>query len=209
MVRPWDGEPHLPEGITALLIGPGLAASDLPESIKHFTQQMWRELPTPVIVDASALAWLQPGDVAVKALRVMTPHPGEAARLLQTTSAKVQQDRLGTLRQLSARFGGCCVVLKGHQTLVGEKEGAVFINSSGNPHLGQGGSGDLLSGYLAGFLAQPSLQGDALLAIRFAVWQHGAVADQLQCERPNWAVADLAAALGGVRPGGRNFFPSP
>jgi NAD(P)H-hydrate epimerase len=72
----------------------------------------------------------------------------------------------------------------------------VFVNSTGNPLLAQGGSGDLLSGYLAGLLAQPACQRDPLTAIRFAVWQHGAAADALSQSQPNWTVEDLADVLG-------------
>jgi len=90
-------------------------------------------------------------------------------------------------------------VLKGHQTLIGRSEGEIFVNSSGNPHLAQGGSGDLLSGFIAGLLAQPPLQVDVGKTLRYAVWQHGAAADKLQAARPNWTVEDLAAEIGNVR----------
>jgi NAD(P)H-hydrate epimerase len=102
------------------------------------------------------------------------------------------------VRELSRRFGGCYVVLKGHQTIAGREKGDLFVNCSGNPYLGQGGSGDLLAGYLAGLLAQPALQLDAFLALRYAVWQHGATADSLHQTKPNFTVEDLADALGGV-----------
>src|SRR5204863_3760188 len=110
----------------------------------------------------------------------------------------VQADRLKALRQISNQLGNPWVVLKGHQTLIGQSSGPVFVNSSGNPHLAQGGSGDVLSGYLAGLLAQPALQADVLKTIRYAVWQHGAAADRLQETRRNWVVEDLADVLGQV-----------
>jgi NAD(P)H-hydrate epimerase len=112
----------------------------------------------------------------------------------------VQADRVEALRQLSRRLGNCYVVLKGHHTLVGRAVGPVFINGSGNPLLAQGGSGDLLAGYLAGLLAQPACQKDPLTAIRYAVWQHGASADDLTRQRGNWTIEDLAASLGSARP---------
>jgi NAD(P)H-hydrate repair Nnr-like enzyme with NAD(P)H-hydrate dehydratase domain len=148
-----------------------------------------------MIVDASALAWLPPGPVPSTAARVITPHPGEAARLLGITTEKVQGDRVKALRDLSKKFGGAWVVLKGHQTLIGRAEGDLYVNSSGNPHLAQGGSGDLLSGFLAGFLTQARFQSDPSLAIRYAVWRHGIAADSLQQCRPNWAIEDLPEAL--------------
>ena len=73
------------------------------------------------------------------------------------------------------------------------------MNSSGNPQLAQGGSGDVLAGFLAGLLAQPALQADAETTIRYAVWQHGAAADVLQRTRTNWTIEELAGALGSVR----------
>jgi len=90
------------------------------------------------------------------------------------------------------------VVLKGHQTLVGRSAGGVFVNSSGNAGLAQGGSGDALAGFLAGLLAQPALQADPLKTIRYAVWQHGAAADWLEAAKPNWVVEDLVEKLGAV-----------
>ena len=73
------------------------------------------------------------------------------------------------------------------------------MNPSGNPHLAQGGSGDVLAGYLAGLFAQRSLQADVGKLIRFAVWQHGVAADALQASRANWVIADLVDDLGNVR----------
>jgi NAD(P)H-hydrate epimerase len=100
------------------------------------------------------------------------------------------------LREVSRRYGNCWVALKGHQTLVGRSTGDMFVNSSGNAGLAQGGSGDLLAGYLAGLLAQPALQSDVLRTLRFGVWQHGMAADTLQATKPNWVIEDLAEMLG-------------
>jgi NAD(P)H-hydrate repair Nnr-like enzyme with NAD(P)H-hydrate dehydratase domain len=70
------------------------------------------------------------------------------------------------------------------------------VNSSGNPQLAQGGSGDVLAGHLAGLLAQPAMQADPLKTISYGVWQHGAAADRLSRTRSNWVVEDLAAEIG-------------
>jgi NAD(P)H-hydrate epimerase len=185
---------------SALLIGPGLAAPGVVEEMQLIVRRLWRDLPLPIIVDASALDWLPLGPTPRNGVRVLTPHPGEAARLLKTTSQRAQADRVQALREISSQFGNCWVVLKGHQTLIGRSAGELFVNSSGNPFLAQGGTGDVLSGYLAGLLAQPHLQGDPLTALRFGVWQHGATADCLQSTRPNWVVEDLISALGLARP---------
>lgn len=196
MVAPWRPDSKPPENTTAILIGPGLAAADVPEQIKLFVAELWRRFSGPVIVDASALAWVSPGAIPSPGVRVITPHPGEAARMLESDSKEVQANRLDALRELSRRFGNPIVVLKGHQTLVGKSVGEVYVNSSGNPHLAQGGSGDVLSGYLAGLLAQPPLQSDPITTVRYGVWQHGAAADALQKLRSAWIVEDLVQQLG-------------
>jgi len=243
MVRPWRAGQALPKNATAILFGPGLAADKLPATLKKELRSHWKSFPGPMVVDASALDWLKPDAAPAPAVRVITPHPGEAARLLGVTAKEVQADRVAVLRQLSRRFGRCYVVLKGNHTLVGRAggampisepppgqssfpsphevgrgsgrgvpsiqsgqfqnptEGAIFINCSGNPFLAQGGSGDLLAGYLAGLLAQPACQNDPLTAIRFAVWQHGAAADENLPWRCNLTVEDMAQDLGSARPG--------
>jgi NAD(P)H-hydrate epimerase len=198
MVQIWPPKTQLPGDFSAVIAGPGLASLDMPEELKQTVRRLWSESPGVVIADASALDWLPVGPFPKNAVRVLTPHPGEAARLLKTTAAQVQADRTASLREISRQLGNAWVVLKGHQTLVGRSEGAIFVNSSGNPFLGQGGSGDTLSGYLAGLLAQPALQEDVGQTVRFAVWQHGASADSLSRTRPNWTVEDLLKTLGGA-----------
>jgi hydroxyethylthiazole kinase-like uncharacterized protein yjeF len=161
-------------------------------------RKLWRDATIPVVADASALDWLPLDHVPRNAIRVVTPHPGEAGRLIKTTAARVQQDRPHALREISKRLGNCWVVLKGHQTLVGRSSGEIYVNSSGNPHLAQGGSGDALAGFIAGLLAQPSLQTDVGLTLRYGAWQHGAAADVLQTRRRNWTVEDLVGEIGNV-----------
>lgn len=196
MVAPWRADTKLPGPWTAILMGPGLAASDLPDQMKLQARLLWRDSALPLIVDASALDWL-PLDITPRnAIRVLTPHPGEAARLMRTTTEKVQSNRVAAVRDISRRYANAWVVLKSHQTVIGRSEGEVFVNSSGNPHMAQGGSGDVLSGFLAGLLAQPALQNDVLTTLRYAVWQHGAAADRLQLKQPNWIVEDLLREIG-------------
>jgi len=190
----------LPGKCSVVLIGPGLAATGLPEQVKDAVRTLWRESSVPIIADASALDWLPHGAIPKNAIRVITPHPGEASRLIKKSTAEVQANRPAAVRDISRQLGNAWVVLKGHQTLVGRSDGPIFVNSSANPFLGQGGSGDTLSGYLAGLLAQPALQEDPALTIRYAVWQHGAAADRLTRSRPNWIVEDLIETLGSVRP---------
>jgi len=199
MANVWKPEIELPKKTSALLVGPGLAATEILAELKIFTQKLWREVTFPLVVDASALDFLVAEALPENFVRVLTPHPGEAARLLKTTAANVQANRVAALREISKKFGDCWVVLKGSETLVGRSAGKIFVNGSGNPQLAQGGSGDLLAGFIAGLLAQPALAADAETTLRYAVWQHGAAADKLSLTRHNWTVEDLAAEIGNAR----------
>jgi len=199
MVHQWSPKTELPGKFSAVLVGPGLASPDLPESLKDAVRKLWRDSTVPIVADASALDWLPAGPIPTNAIRVITPHPGEASRLAKKSAAEIQVNRPAALRGLAHEFGNTWVVLKGHQTLVGRNDGPIFVNSSGNSFLGQGGSGDTLSGYFAGLLAQPALQQDPALTIRYAVWQHGACAELLTRTRPNWIVEDLIETLGSAR----------
>jgi NAD(P)H-hydrate epimerase len=199
MVRPWNTA-ELDRG-TAMLLGPGLAANDVDEELQQPLRRLWtKDGLQPMVADATALDWLPMGLAVPHQLRVVTPHPGEAARMINSNPDQVQADRLAALRRISTRFGNCWVVLKGQHTLVGRSTGEVYVNSSGNAGLAQGGSGDVLAGYLAGLLVQPELQQDALTTLRYAVWQHGATADLLEQSRSNWTVDDLVGQIGGAQP---------
>ena len=200
MVQTFGSKLELPATCTVVMIGPGLASKELSPIVPQTVRQLWQESPLAMIADASALAWLPPGPCPPKALRVITPHPGEAGRMLEIPSAEIQDNRAKAVRELSKKWGDCYVVLKGHQTMIGRAKEDLFINCSGNPHLAQGGSGDLLAGYLGGLLAQPALQKTAAKAIQYAVWQHGAAADLLESRQPNWTVEELANVLGSVIP---------
>jgi NAD(P)H-hydrate epimerase len=196
MVHPWRADAELPDNISAILYGPGLRAPDSPGKIEAEMRAHWQKTELPMVVDASALDWLRPGSTPSHVIRVITPHPGEAGRILGSSAAKVQEDRVRALRELSKTLGDCFVVLKGHQTLIGRSSGKIFVNNTGNPYLAQGGSGDLLGGYLAGFLAQPVWQRDPLSTIRYAVWRHGLAADRMAQKCSNWTVEDLSRQLG-------------
>lgn len=196
MVHPWKPSIALPEKTTAIVIGCGLASGELPPGLIDFCVKLWNDSPVPVCVDASALDWLPKGRIKSNAPRVITPHPGEAARMLKTTSEEILSDRLEAVRRLSKLYGNCYVVLKGHQTLVGNYNGAIYVNPTGNPYLAQGGAGDALAGFIGGLIAQPLLQKDILTALRYAVWQHGLSADYLQKNNPGrWTIEDLLDAL--------------
>jgi NAD(P)H-hydrate epimerase len=195
MVEPWSAATDLSK-FSGVLLGPGLAAANVAPAVRETLRAIWQTIQCPPVVDASALDWLEESSNAVAPCRIVTPHPGEAARLLSRTVTEVQSDRPAALRNLSRRFGGCWVVLKGHHTLIGRAEGEILVNSSGNPGLAQGGTGDLLAGFIAGFFAQPLLQSDPQRALACAVWEHGAAADRLNARRQNWIVEELAEELG-------------
>ena len=196
MVHPWVEGASLPKSCSAILIGPGLAGVDVLPALVQEAVRLWQESPLPVIADASALAWLPRGPTHAGALRVVTPHPGEAAAMLGITKAGVLTDREGTLREIARSRGDCWVVLKGRHTLVGRADGELFVNSSGNPQLAQGGSGDVLAGYLGGWLAQSLLRDDTGLIIRHAVWEHGHTAEVLSARQQAWEMAELVQLLG-------------
>jgi hydroxyethylthiazole kinase-like uncharacterized protein yjeF len=196
MVSPWQPAAKVPAGRDAILIGPGLAADSLPDQVRLLTRMLWRDVEVPLVVDASALDWVPLERPRRDAIRVLLPHPGEAARLLRSTVAEIQANRLDAVRKISERYGNAWVILKGHQTIIGRQSGELVINSSGNPHLGQGGSGDLLAGYVTGLLAQSALRADVLKTLQFAVWHHGRAADRLSASKPGWIIEELAEELG-------------
>lgn len=178
MVHAWASAFRAPDKVSAVVFGPGCAAVDFPTELTDFCLDIWARAPFPVVVDASGLEWIREVPVESDAPRVITPHPGEAARLLGTDAGAVQRDRPAAARELAGRFPGCIVVLKGHQTLVTRDAGAIHVNSSGGPLLAQGGTGDVLAGFLGGLLAQSRLGEDALKTVRYGVWRHGRSAEE-------------------------------
>jgi hydroxyethylthiazole kinase-like uncharacterized protein yjeF len=110
---------------------------------------------------------------------VITPHPGEMARLVGCTIAEVQQDRLGIARKF-AREHELIVVLKGHRTLVVQPDGEAWVNTTGNPGMSTGGTGDILTGMVAGMIAQHPKKEDAISAVIAAVHLHGLAGDVMR-----------------------------
>ena len=160
------------KGHQALLLGPGLGLES--EAVKA-VRQVVEAAELPLVLDADALTAMagQPELVKGRAGRILTPHPGEAARLLGLKTADIQADRLAAARLLAER-SGAVVILKGHHSLICEPEGRFYLNPTGGPHLAVGGSGDLLAGLTAGLLAQglPPWPAAAL-----AAWVHGRAGD--------------------------------
>ncbi len=149
------------EKITVIAVGPGLGPN------RPLMQRLLGEAKTPMVIDADGLNSIAGSDFRGRGVEtILTPHPGEMARLI---GAKFT-DRLSTARDF-ARSRNCCVVLKGHRTLIALPDGRVWINTSGSPAMAKGGSGDILTGMIAGMAAQ--FPGDLALAVRGAVFLHG------------------------------------
>jgi hydroxyethylthiazole kinase-like uncharacterized protein yjeF len=132
----------------ALALGPGLGRS---KGTKAFVRRLLEESKLPVVVDGDALFELEPGEWP--APRVLTPHSGELARLLDVGSKWVDDHRLEALRRAIDRFK-CTVLLKGPSTVIGEPNGSEIVVCEGNPALATAGTGDVLTGIIAAFLAK-------------------------------------------------------
>lgn len=163
-------------GRQALAIGPGLGQAA--ETIELVRRLLVR-IELPLVIDADGLNALA-GDLAPLTRRsgpiaVLTPHPGEMARLCGLTVEEVEADRLELARKFSRQFQ-VVLVLKGAPTLVAAPDGTLSVNGSGNPLLASGGSGDVLTGLIGGFLAQGL---DPVVAARLGVFLHGHAADRL------------------------------
>ncbi|HOU21752.1 MAG: NAD(P)H-hydrate dehydratase [Kiritimatiellae bacterium] len=189
-----DLSPDFPlAGTDAILAGPGLGRD--PEA-RRLVARLLHETPGPLVLDADAIAVLEGKPEVVKNCAhpvVLTPHPGELARLLGTDAAAIQRDRL-TAAQKAAELTGAIVVLKGAGTLVAKTGQPVWINLNGNPGMACGGSGDVLAGLLAGLLAQKL---DPLQAACAAVWLHGTAGDiaALQKTQAAMKAGDIARCL--------------
>jgi hydroxyethylthiazole kinase-like uncharacterized protein yjeF len=158
---------------SVLALGPGLG---LGERQKTFLEKILSQLNLPLVIDADGLnnlagrLELLAGSPAPK---IITPHPGEAARLLDCSTRDVQQDRIAAARKLSER-SSAVAVLKGARTVVARPDGKCFVIPSGNPGMAGGGSGDALTGIIAALTAQGL---DPLAAAACGAYVHGRAGD--------------------------------
>src|SRR5262249_26079001 len=168
-------------------LGPGIGRE---AETQKLVRDLGARLPRPLVLDADGLFAFASDPAALKARRaatILTPHPGEAARLLATTPAAINGDRVAAARRLAERAASV-VLLKGAATVVAGADGRVAVNPTGGPLLGSGGTGDVLTGIVA------ALVGQGLAAFEAAVlgaWLHG------------WAGDRLAERRGGPGGGGR------
>jgi ADP-dependent NAD(P)H-hydrate dehydratase / NAD(P)H-hydrate epimerase len=176
MLRTPSAIAKLPQ-LDCVVIGPGLGQSDAAIKLLEF----WLAQNTPLLLDADALNLIS-GHLHLAALivsrnaeTVITPHPGEAARLLDTDSQHIQQHRTESALKLARLLQVTCV-LKGAGTICAHHDGTWFVNTTGNVGLASGGTGDVLSGIIGSFMAQGL---SALHAAKLGVYVHGAAADSL------------------------------
>jgi NAD(P)H-hydrate epimerase len=158
---------------STVALGPGIGTH--PET-RELVARLGRDLACPMVIDADGINNLAGNAAGLKDApgpRILTPHPGEMARLMGLTTSEVQARRLDLARETAAKFG-VTLVLKGAQTVVAAPDGRAWLNSTGNPALASGGTGDVLTGLIGGFLAQGLAPWDAA---RLGVYLHGLAAD--------------------------------
>jgi hydroxyethylthiazole kinase-like uncharacterized protein yjeF len=157
---------QLAKGKSVIAIGPGLGHAPQITAMVH---ALAAGFEGPMVLDADALV---PQGLAGRSseTRILTPHPGEMARLTGKSTAEVQTDRIGVARAYAMEHG-VTLVLKGQRTVIAYPDGRVWINPTGTPAMGTGGSGDILTGLIAGLVAQ--FRDHADQAVAAAVYLHG------------------------------------
>ncbi|MBI4043018.1 MAG: NAD(P)H-hydrate dehydratase [Deltaproteobacteria bacterium] len=159
-------------------IGPGLGKSEQAKRLLSWVLEM---SPVPVVIDADGINLVAESLVLLKKAKgplVLTPHPGEMARLLKTDIEEIQMNRLEVAEKFARKYR-CTLVLKGNGTVIAHPDGTVQINSTGGPHLATVGTGDVLTGVIAGLIAQGASPGDAA---SLGVFVHGYAADLKSAE---------------------------
>lgn len=168
-------------GKNALIVGPGIGrftGDDI------WLRRIWENCPLPLVVDADALNIIAnagglSGWPQRKEATILTPHPGEMARLSGLSLAEVQADRIGTAQRLAVAHN-VILVLKGARTVIAQPDGTVYINLTGNAGMATGGSGDVLAGMIGALLAQGY---SAVQAAAFGVYWHGTAGDRAAARR--------------------------
>jgi hydroxyethylthiazole kinase-like uncharacterized protein yjeF len=184
---------RLLEGKDVIALGPGIGR--YPATV-DFVQKFVQECKVPLVIDADGLNAFERQTQKLSGAKrplVLTPHPGEMSRLTGLSTAEVQKDRIGVARKFAAEHS-CIVVLKGHRTLIALPDGSVWVNVTGNPGMATGGTGDVLTGIVAGLLAQTP---DVAMAVRAAVYLHGLAGDvaREKVGEPSLVAGDLITHL--------------
>jgi NAD(P)H-hydrate epimerase len=169
-------------------VGPGIGTAD---PTVQFFQSLIPKLECPLVIDADGLNVLANDKQLIRKRKplstVLTPHPGEIARLMNTKTETVQKDRIGMAKSLAAETASI-VVLKGYRTVIADPEGQTWINITGAPALASAGTGDVLTGIITGFLAQKLSPLEAALA---GVFAHGLTGNLFEQQFPNQALNAL------------------
>jgi hydroxyethylthiazole kinase-like uncharacterized protein yjeF len=169
------------EGKQAAVVGPGLGTAD---ETAELVRRIYQHADISLLVDADAINILAADknslSRATAAVRILTPHPGEMARLTGKTSSSIQQNRLEAAREFAQQHN-VYLVLKGAGTIVAAPDGTLAVNASGNPGMAAGGMGDVLSGIIGGLLVQGL---DPWEACCLGVYVHGLAADRLAEKAP-------------------------
>jgi NAD(P)H-hydrate epimerase len=152
---------------TLLALGPGLGMD--PETVE-LVRELYESVEQPMVVDADGLNALAGGSLQTSRTRILTPHPGEMGRLTGKSAKEVQAARLELANELAQR-SGATIVLKGDRTVIAFADGDAWVNPTGSPALATGGTGDILTGMIAGLVAQ--FPKDWKRAVAAAVWLHG------------------------------------
>jgi ADP-dependent NAD(P)H-hydrate dehydratase / NAD(P)H-hydrate epimerase len=174
-------------------IGPGLGRF---QQDGEWLRTLWERLDQPLVIDADGLNILAEADGLASwpkrsAATVLTPHPGEMARLAGVSTKEVQRDRLGLARRFATEHG-VILVRKGARTVIAAPDGTVLVNTTGHPGMGTGGSGDVLTGVIAGLLAQ-GLNG--LQAAAFGAHLHGHAGEMAALARSGHPASLLAGDI--------------
>ena len=162
------------QGKAIVALGPGISRNPETVQLIHSTVA---KCTLPLILDADGLNAFEGRGQQLNGSKrplVITPHPGEMARLTGLSITEIQKDRIGVARKFAAEHQ-CIVVLKGHRTLIAEPNGHVWVNTTGNPGMASGGTGDVLTGFIAGMIAQ--FPNEFVKAVCAAVWLHGYAGD--------------------------------
>ena len=166
---------RLLERKSAMLFGPGIGVTD---ATRNNLRWLLRNLELPWVIDADGLNNLSLDLVRLRGAKtppVLTPHPGEMARLIDKDTATVNDDRIGVARAFASEHR-CYLVLKGARSVIATPEGKVFINPTGNPGMASGGMGDALAGILTALLGQKL---SAENALKLGVYLHGFAGDRV------------------------------
>jgi len=194
-VRPEAIDGLLAYAADVIAAGPGLGRGD---AVTTFVRALVEKSELPLVLDADALNAFA-GDVEGLVGRegrdiIITPHPGEMARLVGCSVEDVQADRVGIARDFASAHRAY-VVLKGHRTIIASPNGRIFVNPTGSPGMATGGTGDVLTGMVAAWLAQLL---DAEAACRIAVYLHGAAGELADADEGevSMTAGDLAEHIG-------------